>query len=579
MKKPRRIAVLASLSLTALALAFVPSATAVLAGSDFEGDDGNLVVDTGGNVDWNSFSPTTWTGTAPTRVSTKDAAGWSFKGFEDSQATTSDSAFAGGTKQDDICPKVITAKAPNKDDLKRIYLASKTGSNGHTYLSLAWVRIPQNTTSPSAHVAFEFNKGTDGTCSATNPLPKRLAGDMLVVYDFEGGTDTPVITISRWVTSGACEVGSHTAPCWGPQDELDAGEAEARVNTGGSVSDAIGPDGTEDLGTKEFGEAAIDLTAAGVFNPGECETFGTASAVSRTSGSSSTAQMKDLVGPGEFQLTNCGSVKIIKRTDPRGQNQAFPFTSTLAGAQLSCVQDATPASFTLNDNGNTNSDSAANTENCVNVPAGSYTVAEGADPAGYSFVSLTCTNSGGNSSSTSDKTASITVAGGGSTVCVYVNKLNQGAILVTKTRKHAASGSGDHPHAGVDFTVNGVTKTTDANGQACFDGLTFGSYTVHETVPAGYAGEDDKSVTVDNSAKCSDNPYVGETVSFSNTPLTDITVTVDSQVDGGTASTIVCKDSGDNTVGSGTTGANGDGSASADDLEPDTYTCTVVVDP
>jgi hypothetical protein len=110
--------------------------------------------------------------------------------------------------------------------------------------------------------------------------------------------------------------------------------------------------------------------------------------------------------------------------------------------------------------------------------------------------------------------------------------------------------------------------------------LAFDSYTVHETVPAGYHVDgNDKSVTVDNSAKCSDTTYVGETVSFHNTPLTDISVTVDSQVNGGTSSTITCKDSGDNTVASGSTGANGDGSASATDLEPGTYTCTVVVDP
>ena len=33
--------------------------------------------------------------------------------------------------------------------------------------------------------------------------------------------------------------------------------------------------------------------------------------------------------------------------------------------------------------------------------------------------------------------------------------------------------AGTGPHAGVSFTVNGVTKQTDANGKACFDGLTF----------------------------------------------------------------------------------------------------------
>jgi len=147
---------------------------------------------------------------------------------------------------------------------------------------------------------------------------------------------------------------------------------------------------------------------------------------------------------------------------------------------------------------------------------------------------------------------------------------------VTKTRKHAADGTGDHPQAGVSFTVGGVTKQTDSNGVACFDGLLFGTYTVHETVPAGYhVDANDKQVTVDNTATCSGSPYVGETVSFHNTPLTDITVSVNSQVDGGTASTVTCTPAGP----SGSSGANGDFSGTTTDLEPGTYTCTIVVDP
>ena len=62
-------------------------------------------------------------------------------------------------------------------------------------------------------------------------------------------------------------------------------------------------------------------------------------------------------------------------------------------------------------------------------------------------------------------------------------------------------------------------------------------------------------------------------MSFHNTPLSNISISVDSQVDGGTSSTITC------TFGNGSTGANGDGSVSGSDLEPGTYTCTVVVDP
>ena len=47
--------------------------------------------------------------------------------------------------------RTVAADLNNKADLKRIYVASKTLGDGHTYLALAWVRIPQNTTSPSAH--------------------------------------------------------------------------------------------------------------------------------------------------------------------------------------------------------------------------------------------------------------------------------------------------------------------------------------------------------------------------------------------------------------------------------------------
>ena len=154
--------------------------------------------------------------------------------------------------------------------------------------------------------------------------------------------------------------------------------------------------------------------------------------------------------------------------------------------------------------------------------------------------------------------------------------MNLGAIQITKTRKHAADGPGDHPQSGVTFTVNGVTTTaTDANGVTCVSGLPFGAYTVHENVPAGYSGEADKSVTVDQrdlTTDCSGNP---ETVSFHNTSLTNLNVTIGSQIDGGTSTHVAYT----NTAIDGDTGANGDGTFVADDLQPGTYVCTVVIDP
>jgi hypothetical protein len=172
-----------------------------------------------------------------------------------------------------------------------------------------------------------------------------------------------------------------------------------------------------------------------------------------------------------------------------------------------------------------------------------------------------------------------------------LNFNNCGAIEITKTRKHAADGPGDHPHQGVDFTVTGgsltspETVTTDANGKACLDQLelssTAGDYTVTETVPSGYNSDDaEKTVTVTAVSECGDGNE--DTVSFHNTPLTDITVSVDSQVDGGTGSTIDCDAAVDppfdKTVPA-TAPDNGDGSFTLSNKEPGTYNCTIIVDP
>jgi hypothetical protein len=440
------------------------------------------------------------------------------------------------------------------------------------------VRIPQNTTSPSAHIGFEFNQGDTPCPPASDGLVRRTAGDMLIVYDFEGGaTDTPVISMRRWVTSGACEVGSSSPPCWGPATNLTAlGFAEGRVNTSGSVSDEIGPSGTESLGTNEFGEAIINLTDAGVFDQNVCLGFGKTFAVSRSSGNSATAQMKDLVGPGDVNITNCGSVIIRKVTDPSPDPTDTTFTYSTTGG-------LDPATFGLKDG---ESQDYGN-----EVFAGSYSVTED-DPSLDNFVltDLNCDASDTSHGTTitidlANRTVEFDLKPLDTVDCTYTNTLQTGAIKITKTRKHAADGPGDHPHAGVTFDVDGTTVVTDANGEACVDGLTFGAYDVVETVPAGYVGEGGstttvtKSVTVDNTADCGDDPYGGESVTFHNTPLTNLTVSVDSQIDGGTASTIDCVDAGSNSVASGSTGANGDGSATANDLEPGTYACTVVIDP
>jgi hypothetical protein len=210
------------------------------------------------------------------------------------------------------------------------------------------------------------------------------------------------------------------------------------------------------------------------------------------------------------------------------------------------------------------------------LPPSIYDVAETV-PAGWNLVSSNCSDG-------SDP-AMIGLSAGETVTCTFHDAREQGAILISKTRKHAADGPGDHPHSGVTFKVTGgelpaagIEATTNADGEACVDGLVLssfvGNYTVTETVPAGYkANKTSDTVTVNAESTCGDGNEA--TVSFHNTPLTNIMVSVNSQVDGGTKSTIDCGDAGDPV----STGPDGDGSKSKNDLEPGTYTCTVVVDP
>ena len=68
-------------------------------------------------------------------------------------------------------------------------------------------------------------------------------------------------------------------------------------------------------------------------------------------------------------------------------------------------------------------------------------------PAGWNLVSATCDDG-------SDP-AAIGSRRGETVTCTFHDARERGAIEITKTRKHAADGPGDHPHPGVTFTVTG----------------------------------------------------------------------------------------------------------------------------
>ncbi len=436
---------------------------------------------------------------------------------------------------------------------------------------------------------FELNREPQPDLTTTGAKTLvRTAGDVLITFDF-GGSGSPVLGLLTWVTSGAASqcFSANSLPCWGNRVNLSAaGFAEGAVNST-TVTDPIA---NVSLPAGTFGEAAINLTAAGVFPAGTCEALGSAFLKSRAS-ASFPAEVKDFIAPQPVNISNCGRVIIKKRTDPRGINQDFSFTSNLSGATLTCTQPApeTPTSFTLNDNGNSGTgDSAANTQNCANVPFGSYTVTEGAEPSGFALESLTCSVEGtGGSSGSQDATnpfqANISLTGVDVVTCVYVDKQQLGAIKITKTSSKAAA----TPLAGATFSITsggtpiaGSPFTTGNDGTVCVDHLLFGTYSVTETAaPAGYAIDDMTAhdVSVSANSTCGDGNEA--TFSATDTPLTDLLVRATSQATGGTQSQITCVDASNANIGNSPQGFSDPVQVDANGLKPGTYSCTVVIDP
>lgn len=489
---------LSILSLVMLLAFSSGQALAVCPDSGFEDEDGDLIYSQSqqcsvtppvgedpypSDLDWNSFNPGEWTGTAPYREAEDElASGWLFKGIEDDEESNNDTAFAGGTKQDAFCPRVKGAKAPNKDDIKRVYLSTNT-INDEVFLNLGWVRIPQNTTSASAHVAFEFNKSKEACGDDSGDLVERTDGDMLIVYDFEGGSAAPVIKLSRWTTDGndSCDISNNSPPCWGTSVVLtdDPEVAEAAVNFGTNVTDAIGPDDNgEVLADQEFGEAGINLSKAGVFTEGSCEGFGSVYAVSRSSGNSGNAQMKDLVGPAPFELNNCGTIVVKKSTTGGDGTFGYAFT----GLDLSSdntggngIGNLTKNSFDLTTSSNTADITISK------VPAGDYSVEETSVGTGFSFKSVTCKDAEGSTIGTiTDKKASFTMALKDTVTCTYVNE--QATLTVNKLITNACTGNAND--GGVfDLLIDDVIKGDDKghNGTTGAVSLATGSHTVSET--------------------------------------------------------------------------------------------------
>jgi len=201
-------------------------------------------------------------------------------------------------------------------------------------LYLAWERVQ----APTGTTNMDFELNQSPTMSGNGVTPVRTAGDLLITYDLDSGGTVPTLGYHVWVTAASANgqsaanvcAASVAFPCWDKVHTLNANVAGA-VNTL-SVTDPIlapGQTSARSLDPTTFGEALINLQAAGIFpsslsDPSQCIAFGQAYLKSRSS-SAFTSEIKDFIAPLSVTVSNCPP-KLL-------DNQAF--TAAFGFGQIS----------------------------------------------------------------------------------------------------------------------------------------------------------------------------------------------------------------------------------------------------
>jgi hypothetical protein len=615
------------MALVFFAVFFVVGASALInSPSKFEISDGNMTLETSGNTDWNCFQGSggfqgaNYGPGAGVNTFTKSDCAASSGATDITADSAGELGQTGGQKFDTACPTFKLGNNPPKDEWANIaeYVEASTATNsdgGHDiYFYGASIRPVVNGNS-SGNVYFS---------QGTNPAGAgcRTKGDILLTFDFlNGGGTTPVLHALTWeVGSGTCYVSSDSTStgCWGPSNAPAlSGDNSGGLTNGSVINGSDNAINGQTLLVNAFSEIGVNLTQAIKAAGGSATCFANQTWVSRSSGSSFTSSPEDVE---VVSKPTCGTITIIKHTldgagNRTGIDQNFSYSST---------GGLTPSSPTLNDGAGATGDvtcpvisGTCNTQTYSNQPAGSYTVTEGTNPPNFTFVSLTCTAAGNGTTAVQDgtilKKADITLGISGSVVCTYVNQQQLGAIRINKTSSKAAATA----LTGAKFylctnnvnststctaatNASGTTVTnplTTTSGTVCVANLPLGQYYVFESAaPSGYAIDDGTahSANVTAAGDCSTSTSASVTLPFTDTPLTDLSVHVASEVSGGTKSAIFCKDASNNSIGNSPqpTGAIAGTTSTYDDpltlnadpthgaaLTPGTYTCTVIIDP
>jgi hypothetical protein len=625
----------AAIAAAGAAALFVASALGILAGSpsNFEANDGNLTVDHASSADWNCFTkwPTTGSGAitvgSGTCSSKIEKSGYFQEAsnplhVDPTAGTKKDISWKSGQKQDTSCPVLEESKSPEKDTLTNVgqYVETEvngSGELGATYLYGATTRPTANGNS-SENV--ELNQvGPNKNCSIN-----RTQGDHMIAINYLGGGSSVEFAVLTWVSnptgssftdssgdkiSGTCKANSSSSVspsgCWSETVKEITGTTYAEGST--NTNEIKAPENgltNEKLESTEFAEFGVNLEKAGVLPRGTCEGFADTVYESRSSGSGFTSNPED-IEIVEKPINNCGTIKVIKATNPAGLNKVFGFTSTLPhNAAAGGVNSSPCTSAGIGSSGEfclnaASSASGGNKVTATKLAPTTYKIGEGEEPSGFLFEGVKCVNEEGTTVASSESSAEVSLPlhPGETITCTYTNREELGALKIIKENSKSLK-----VLEGAEFEIKnpsgtklknstgGTTFTTNSKGEICVDNLTpVGEYTAEEIkAPSKYGvdGTNPRHVTVTDvgAEGCKAATFAGQTLTFLDPPLTDLTVTAKSEVASpdNTKSKVSCTDneSHPNSFNSGSTFTD-PATASHEGYRPGTYTvtCTVEIDP
>ena len=205
----------------------------------------------------------------------------------------------------------------------------ETTAAGDRFLHMFWHRVQDPT--GTTNMDFEFNKSETLRRMASRPFAP--SGDVADPVRPRTAGRTPMLFFPAGLTvprerGRGCEA-SNAALLERPVNLTDSGDADGSINT----SPIPSPNLTGSV-TSQLGPSARQPWTSTLSQDGECTGFGSAYLKSRAS-DSFTAALKDFIAPVPTNVSNCGSIKIIKQTDPDATAGSFGFTTTNLGGSTS----------------------------------------------------------------------------------------------------------------------------------------------------------------------------------------------------------------------------------------------------